>query len=114
MKDIDYKLIIDAEKVRYQSDFSCSHWLFQVIASYQEMQPCKMRDAFESVLRVASKSGIKKALELAEDFNKKKGFPGFPQFLNLDGGEEWEKTKEAILKDWNLSLKLMGYKPDGD
>ena len=96
--NIDYDLLIKTEKIRYQSDFSGAHWLLQVMAKYQELPECKMKDAYEKVLRIATKFGCKKALEKANEFNKTRGFPGFPIFLNLENETVcWNKISKEVI-----------------
>jgi hypothetical protein len=115
MKNINYDILIQAEKVRYQSDFSSAHWMHQVISNYMEMKPSKLREAYEKVLRIAIKFGTKRALKEAEKYNKMKGFPGFPSYLLLDDYDEWKETQEAVLVNWEIHLKnRFGYFRDGD
>lgn len=114
-KKINYNILIQAEKIRYQTDYSSAHWLHQIITSYQCMYPSKTRDAFEEILRIAINSGPKKALEKAKKYNKMSGFPGFPNFLNLDEDEEWNQTKNWVIQNWDFHLKnRFGYFKQGD
>lgn len=113
--DINYDLLIQAEKVRYQSDFSSAHWLHQVICRYIEMRSSKLRESYEKILRIAIKFGTKKSLKEAEKYNKISGFPGFPSYLFLGYNDEWKRTKEVIVADWDFHLKnRFGYLRDGD
>jgi len=99
MKNVDYNLLVQAERVRFQSDFSSAHWLHQVISRYEQgiSSPLR-RDAYEKVLRCAVKAGLRAAVKLAATFPPE---AGFPQYLRLKGGPEWRKTRQAILNDFD-------------
>ncbi len=110
--NIDYNLLIQAEKIRFQSDFSGAHWLNLVISKYSEdnMRP-KIQEAFETVLRIAIKFGIKAAVAKIQEYPP---FLGFPTYLQLDN-QNWSKTQNLILNNFETHLKnRFGYLRDGD
>lgn len=110
-KKIDYDLLVQAEKVRYQSDFSSAHWLFQIICKYSEIKPCKLRDAYEKILRIAVKFGCKEALTHSKTYPE---FLNFPQFLNLPE-VGWDKTRKSILKNFDDYIQnRFSYLREGD
>jgi hypothetical protein len=87
-KNVDYNLLVQAERIRYQSDFSSAHWLHQVISDYERGIEVKIRrEAFESVLRTAINLGCKAAIKLANTFPV---YAGFPQYLKLSN-QGWKK-----------------------
>lgn len=115
-RDFDYNLLIKAEKVRYQSDFSSSHWLHQVICKYAEGMPVKLRrDAFETVLRIAINVGCKAAIEKSLEYPEA---AGFPQYIDLSHSEingRWSEVKEEICNNFEWHLKnRFGYLRQGD
>lgn len=92
-KNVNYDLLVRAEKIRFQSDFSSAHWLHQVISEYERGFQNKLRiEAFEKVLRTAINCGCKKAIELAQTYPDIAGFPNYIKLSN----KLWKKTAQAI------------------
>lgn len=112
-KNVDYNLLVQAERIRFHSDFSSAHWLHQVISMYELGIQNKLRlDAFERVLRCAIKFGVRTAVELSRTFPD---VAGFPQYLRLAGGPQWKKTKRAILDDFQRhTQERFRYVREGD
>lgn len=113
MKNVDYTLLCQVERVRYQSDFSAAHWLHQVISIYEQGIVNKLRrEAFEKVLKTAVNCGLKKAIKLSLTYPS---IAGFPQYLKLDGGAEWKETQNWVENNLELHLKnRFGYFRQGD
>lgn len=112
-KYIDYNLLINAEKIRFQSDFSSSHWLYQVLDIYQTGLSSELkRNAFEHVIRTAINYGCKKAIEISNTYPTE---AGFPTFLNLDNIGNWDETCHWILDNFEEhTLNRFSYLRDGD
>lgn len=97
-KFVDYSLLVAAERVRFQSDFSSAHWLHQVISDYEQgMQNKLRREAFERVLRTAISSGCLAARKIAATYPD---IAGFPTYLKLPGNG-WGRVKKSILDDFS-------------
>lgn len=114
MKNVDYTLLFQVERIRYQSDYSSSHWLHQIISIYERGIVNKLRlEAFEKVLRTAINCGVKKSVELSLTYPS---IAGFPQYLKLDNdGNEWKETQNWIEENWEFHLKnRFGYYKQGD
>lgn len=113
LKNIDYNLLVQAEKIRYQSDFSSAHWLHQVISKYERgITFPKIREAYECVLRVAINGGIKKAIEHAKTYPR---LLGFPDYLLLENNEKWGSTQDFILGDFDKHIwRRFHYLRQGD
>lgn len=110
--NVDYDLLVRAERVRFHSSFSCSHWLFQTISKYEQGMSSKLRrEAFESVLRCAINFGATAAVKLARTYPEE---AGFPNFLRLPS-EGWKETSKAILGDWERhEMNRFKYVREGD
>lgn len=99
VKNVDYNLLVQAERIRFRSDFSSSHWLFQVLSKYElGMTGVFRREAFESVIRSAINSGVRSAVKLAASFPDA---AGFPDFLELGEPNNWEQTKLNITNNFS-------------
>jgi len=108
---IDYSLLIQCEKIRYQSDFSSAHWLHQVISKYESGLRPKVAETYEIILRTAIYSGVKNAIEKSKEYPL---FLGFPSYIELDNSE-WDKTKQWAADNMEFHLKnRFGYLRDGD
>lgn len=112
-KFVNFNLLIEAEKIRYQSDFSGSHWLCQVISKYEScITSYRIREAYENVLRIAIHCGISKAKETSEKYPD---ICGFPKYLDLKEEDSWNKTKKFVNENWDFHLlNRFGYRRDGD
>lgn len=94
----DYNLLIKAEKIRFQSDFSSSHWLHQLLCKYEEQDMNKLRrDAFNKVLNCAINFGCKAAIKLSKEYPEAAGFPNFIKLKN----NNWNKTCNSILSNFD-------------
>jgi hypothetical protein len=113
MKNVDYTLLCQIERVRYQFDYSSAHWLHQVISMYERGIVNKLRlEAFEKVLRTAINCGVKKAVELSLTYPS---IAGFPQYLKLKNYEEWKNTQDWVKNNLEFHLKnRFGYLRQGD
>lgn len=109
---VDYGLLIEMERVRFQSDFSSSHWLFQVIEKYRQGMPSKLRrDAFEAVMRCAKNCGCRAAVELAGSYPPAAGFPGFLSLSNAG----WDETCRIVLGRFDQHIEnRFRYRHEGD
>lgn len=111
-KNIDYNLLVEAEKARYNADYSSAHWFHQVISTYEQgivNQTC--REAYESVIRCAIKSGMKKAIELAETYPT---IAGFPSYINL-ASDGWCDVQDWVKKNFEDHLRnRFGYLRNSD
>lgn len=95
--NIDYNLLVAAERIRFNSDFSSAHWLHQVISEYERGIANKLRnEAYEKALRTAINAGCKAAVKLARSYPE---IAGFPSYLTLKGGN-WADTCEYINKNF--------------
>jgi hypothetical protein len=113
-KNLDYDLLIKAERIRFHHDYSSSHWLFQVICIYEQGIKNKLkRDAWESVIRTAINAGCKKAIELSKTYPDA---AGFPDYLNLtEDPEAWQAVCYTILNNFEQhKLNRFPYLRDGD
>lgn len=113
-KNVDINLLIAAEKIRHQTDYSSAHWFHQVLCVYETGISNKLRlEAFESVIRAAISSGVPKAIELAKTYPP---IAGFPDYLFLgDNDEVWrEHQKWAKCNSEILIKNRFGYLRDGD
>jgi hypothetical protein len=112
LRHVNYNLIVAAERVRFQSDFSSAHWLHQVISMYERgMHNRLRREAFESVLRTAINVGCREARTLAESYPV---YAGFPQYLRLPS-KRWKETQQAVLADFDQHTRnRFGYMREGD
>lgn len=111
-KNVDYDLLVRAERIRFSSSFSCSHWLFQTISMYERGMTSKLRrEAFESVLRCAINFGVPAAVKLSRTFPDA---ACFPDFLRLPSAG-WKETSKAILGDWKRhEMNRFKYVREGD
>ena len=109
---IDYDLLVKAERIRFQSDFSSAHWLHQVLCQYElGISSQKRRETYETVLRVAINHGLKKAIDLANAYPKT---AGFPQYLKLEE-ENWRETCSSILENFGThEFNRFKYVREGD
>lgn len=108
----DYSLLVAAERVRFQSDFSSAHWLHQVISVYERhpQNPLR-REAFEKVLRCAINAGVTAAVKLAATYPDVAGFPTYLKLSNRG----WKRTATAILNDFKQhEFQRFYYVRDGD
>lgn len=97
MKNVDYNLLVQAERIRFQSDFSAAHWLHQVLSRYEiGIKNQLRRNAFESVLRTAIHSGCSAAVKLAATYPAAAGFPTYLKLSNPG----WKKTAKEILNNF--------------
>ena len=112
-KDVDYNLLVQAERIRFQSDFSSAHWLHQLLSRYENGITNKLRrDAFESVLRAAINHSCTAAIKLANTFPKA---AGFPEYINLTSDSNWDKTALQILNNFDKHISnRFRYAHDGD
>lgn len=111
-KNVDFNLLVEAEKARYKSDFSSAHWFHQVISTYERgIENPLRRDAFEKVIRCAIRSGLLKAIELANTFPD---MAGFPSYINL-ASEGWSDVQTWVNDNFEAHIRnRFGYMRDGD
>ncbi len=111
-KNIDYNLLVQAERIRFQSDFSSAHWLHQVISDYERGIRNKLRrEAFETVLRVAISSGCKFAISKANTYPPIAGFPSYTKLSNRG----WKSVCKSILNNFDEhESNRFKYVKDGD
>lgn len=94
-KNVDYNLLVQAERIRFQSDFSSAHWLHQVLSMYEQgMKNERRRLAFEAVIRVAINFGCVAAKELMQTYP---AAAGFPTPIPLEEPSNWKETQRRVL-----------------
>jgi hypothetical protein len=110
---VDYNLLIAAERVRFQSDYSSGHWLHQVLGKYEQGMPIKIRrDAFEAVLRCCINAGCEAGILLAQTFPPA---VGFPQYVKLEANDNWKRTCNLVLENFERhKFNRFRYVVDGD
>ena len=97
-KHIDYNLLVQAERVRFQSEFSSAHWLHQVLSIYEQGLASQLRrEAYEKVIHCAITSGCKAAIALARTYP---AAARFPQYMWLEDAPDWKDTQQAVLSNF--------------